>query len=286
MIGLLRVPYHLGRAGIGMGAGPDRLLSAGFEGLLHAQGLPVTMRQVELPGPFQHEIGAYFGVQMAVARHIRDAVEQGDFPFVLGGDCGCVLGATAGLSLGGQAGGVIWFDAHGDMNTPETTTSGFLDGMPVAVLTGGCWAGLAASIPGMTVLPTDHLLLAGARALDDHERDFIRLVKMPFVGPEGLGGIGSEFSAAVSELAERVESVHVHVDLDVIDISDGRANEFAADGGPTLDALDAALRVIGAQISVNSVSLTSYNPAVDLDGRALSAGLRLGSTLAGLSVPD
>jgi arginase len=281
-IRLISVPYHLGREGSGMGAGPARLLAAGIEGLLSSDGQATDVELVELPGSFEHEIGAYFEVQRALAGCVRAALKSGDFPFVLGGNCGCVLGATAGLGLGDR-GGVVWFDAHGDLNTPETTTSGFLDGMPFAVLTGHCWTNLAASIPGFTGLPADRVLLSGARSLDDGERDLLDTCQLPFVGPDGLGGPGSDFEAAVRDLGTRVDSVHVHIDLDVIDVSDGRANEFAAAGGPPLDALEAAVRVIGDQAVVNSVSLTSYNPACDEDDRALAAGLRLATVLSSLT---
>ena len=191
MVRLICVPYHLGREGVGMGAGPDRMLAAGAEALVRGQGHSVVVDRVALPGRFKHEIGAYFALQDAVARHVRRAVRQGDFPFVLGGNCGCVLGSAAGIGLG-EHGGVIWFDAHGDMNTPETSASGFLDGMSMAVLTGQCWA--------------------------------------------------------------------------------------------TLATLVTAVRGIGDQTPVKSVSLTSYNPSWDDDGRALTAGLRLLESLAGLAV--
>ncbi|MBA3310995.1 MAG: arginase family protein [Nocardioidaceae bacterium] len=283
MVRLICVPYHLGREGVGMGAGPDRMLAAGAEALVRGQGHSVVVDRVALPGRFKHEIGAYFALQDAVARHVRRAVRQGDFPFVLGGNCGCVLGSAAGIGLG-EHGGVIWFDAHGDMNTPETSASGFLDGMSMAVLTGQCWATLATSIPGLTALPADRVLLAGARALDDGERDLIRSTRMPFIAPDGLGGEGSEFTAAVRHFAERADGVHVHIDLDVIDLGDGRANEFAAAGGPPLDTLVTAVRGIGDQTPVKSVSLTSYHPSCDDDGRALTAGLRLLESLAGLAV--
>jgi arginase family enzyme len=87
------------------------------------------------------------------------------------------------------------------------------------------------------------------------------------------------FATTVSNLAERADTVHVHIDLDVIDLSDGRANEFASQGGPSLDALGTAIGAIADRCRINSVSLTSYNPSVDEDGSALEASMRLLRTL-------
>lgn len=282
MIRVLCTPYHFGRYQVGMGAGPDRLLAAGALERLSATGHDVEVVQVQAPRAFEHEVGAYFAVQEALAEETARTVSLGAFPLILGGNCGCVIGATSGLGLG-ELGGVVWFDAHGDNNTPETTNSGFLDGMPVAVLTGQCWTTLASSIPGFTPLPSDRVLLAGVRSVDEHEQRLIEAAGIPLVDPAGLRqGREAPFTRALRKLGTRVDSVHVHVDLDVIDIEDGIANEFAADHGPPLETLTACVEGISEQTTVNSLSLTSYNPTYDTDGRAATAALRLLDSLATL----
>ncbi len=281
MIRLVSVPYHLGRARVGMGAGPDRLLAGGAARAVAGPEAEVTVDEVTLPGPFEHEIGSHFQLQGALANHVRKISAEGHFPIVLGGNCSSVLGVVAGLGAG--HGGVVWFDAHADANTPETTSSGFLDGMPVAVLTGRCWRTMATSaIPGFAPVPDEHVVLAGVRSVDDNEQALLDTSQIGVVPAAGLSE-GAAFGQLLRALSVRAGGVHVHVDLDVIDLDDGRANEFAAAGGPTLDALDGAIRQIGEYCKVNSVSLTSYNPSVDDDEGALRAGLRLLHTLGQLA---
>lgn len=284
MLRVLGVAYHLGRAGVGMGGGPLRLLASGATDALRRQGHALEVSDVEREAPFTNEVMAHFDVLASVARSTRRAVDEGVFPFVLGGNCGTVLGVVAGVGRG-ERGGVVWFDAHADANTPETTESGFLDGMPVAVLVGRCWSRLAAGIPGFAPLPEDQVLLAGVRDMDESEQRLVTSSGLSMVGPAGVAGAGSLFCSALEALAGRVDSVHVHVDLDVIDTSDGYANEFAADGGPRLGDLLEAIRSIRERCAVNSVSLTSFDPDVDVDGRALESALQIVAALGEL-VPD
>lgn len=263
-----------------MGGGPARLVAAGAAELLGS--VRSAVDHVELPTSFDHEIGASFAVQRALAGRVRNTTQHGDFPVVLGGNCSCVVGTVAGLELGTRS-GVVWFDAHGDVNTPETTPTGFFDGMPVAVLTGRCWRPLASAIPGFEPVADDNVLLAAVRALDPLERELLDTSQIARVEPEEMVAGKSGLTRALVTLARRVDSVHVHVDLDAIDPADGRANEFAEPGGPSLADLETSIRAVGEHCTVNSVSLTSYNPAVDDDERALTAALRLLETLATLA---
>ena len=92
-----------------------------------------------------NEAGASMDVVRALAAAVREVVASGDFPLVVAGVCSSCLGVVAGL--GSPAGlGVAWFDAHGDFNTPETSPTGFFDGMPLAMLTGSGWEALCASV--------------------------------------------------------------------------------------------------------------------------------------------
>ena len=113
------------------------------------------------------ELGTTFSILHAVSDAVRASIANRRFPILLAGGC---LSSLASLSaIGTQGTGLIWFDAHGDFNTPETTPSGFIDGMAIAAITGRCWRTLTASVPGFVALPESNVALIGARDFDAEE---------------------------------------------------------------------------------------------------------------------
>ncbi|MBP2384367.1 arginase family protein [Brachybacterium sacelli] len=279
---LICSPFHLGRENVGMGQGPRQFVDHGAVTVLEELGLQVEVRWVQRPersAKLDHGTGNAFAVQVALAAEVADAIETGQSPVVLGGNCSTILGAVGGMPA---STGLVFFDAHADANTPETTTSGFLDGMPVAVATGRCWQNLAGQIPGFAPLPDGRVLLVGQRSIDPDEQ---RLLDESQIGVVTATQLDDEvlLAGALDRLGAEVEGVHLHVDLDVIDSSDGLANEqWAEEPGPSLSQLTAAIGQVGQRVPVRSVSLTSYNPDVDTDGRALRSGLTIFGALGAL----
>lgn len=278
MLSLIYVPYHLGRRDAGMGNGPARLRAGGAEALVTAVDPGATVHWLERPTPFEHENGASFAVLVALGRLVRSESRLGRMPIVLGGNCSCAVAAAAGAGTLAE-GGVVWFDAHADSHTPDTSTSGFLEGMPVSVLTGRSWNELARGITGYHPLDDDRVLLAGVRAMEAPERRLVDASGLRLVSPDGLAGDAQPFRDELARLSQQAASVHLHVDLDVIDTGDGHANEYAAPGGPSLAQLHRALELTRDHCQVSGISLTSYNPDLDTDGRAADVGSDLLRTL-------
>ena len=280
MLRLICSPFHLGRGDLGIGKGPGCFVQHGAVAMLEELGHRVELRWIrrpQRPAKLDHEIGNAFAVQSALAVEVAEAVEAGEFPLVLGGNCSTILGV-----IGGTAGssGLVFFDAHADANTPETTTSGFLDGMAVAVATGRCWNNLARQIPGFTPLPDRRVLLVGQRSVDPDEQ---RLLDESDLGVVTAAQLENEahLAQALDRLSPEVETVHLHVDLDVIDSADGLANEhWAEEPGPSMAQLTTAIGQVGRRLPVRSISLASYNPDVDTNGRALQSGLTILRALA------
>ncbi|HYO50535.1 MAG TPA: arginase family protein, partial [Chloroflexia bacterium] len=168
---IIAVPYDSGHRGLRMGKGPGHLLEHGLTDKLSAAGHDVSVQYVEAESTFTLEVGTSYELYRSLAGCVRVACEAGRFPLVLAGNCGSVLGTTAGVRPARL--GVIWLDAHGDFNTPDTTTSGFLDGMALATATGRCWSALAATIPGFSPIPDANVIQVGVRDLDPAEKTLL-----------------------------------------------------------------------------------------------------------------
>ena len=267
-IQFLLVPYDSGRREWRMGRGPSFLLRHGVGSSIRALGHEVDAEYVEPSGvaspnpPASTEIATSFSLYRELAVRARAARTNGALPIVLGGNCGVTLGASA--ADGGDV-GVLWLDAHGDFNTPETTTSGFLDGMGLAALTGRCWRRMTAGIPGFCVVPDVNVILAGARDLDAPEEELLSESEVAVVrGPSiRAAGLAAALVPALDTLRERVSRLHFHLDADVLDAKEARANHYAAEGGLTIAELTEAARMAASRFEIVSVAVTSYDPAID-----------------------
>jgi len=278
-IQLLAVPYDSGTRGARMGAGPERLLDAGLERALRENGHSVRTSIAELaPGAWHAEIETSFELMRMLSTAVRDARESGRFPIILAGNCSTAAGTLAGL--GAEFTGVAWFDAHGDFNTPETTRSGFLDGTAVALITGRCWTQLAATIPGFSAIPDNRVCLIGTRDLDQLESALLDESSVDVIEPEHFR---SALPGTLRRIRAQVDSIYVHLDLDVLDSAVAAANSYALSGGLTLVDLDDALAQIAAEFRIAGVTLSAYDPAVDTFGRAAEAAIRLICTAARLA---
>jgi arginase len=162
--------------------------------------------------------------------------------------------------------GVLWLDAHADLNTPETTASGFLDGMALAALTGRCWQTLAGRIGGFVPVPDEHVVLCGARDLDPPEEK--SLASSAIVAVPGAAirqdGLGPGLTGALDQLRQRVRQLHFHLDADVLDPEQARANSYAAPGGLTIQELLVIARMVAERFQIVSISVTAYDPAIDV----------------------
>lgn len=277
-IQILAIPYDSGHRGLRMGAGPEALLNAGLVDALREAGHAVHIRIAELdPEQWQAEIQSSFELMRMLSTAVSDARKASRFPIVLAGNCNTAVGTLAGL--GATTTGVAWFDAHADFNTPETTTSGFLDGTAVAILTGRCWTQLAATVPGFAPIPDDRISLIGTRDIDSLESALLDDSAVTVVAPKRLT---ADLPKALRSVAEHVDEIYLHLDLDVLDAGVAAANKFAVTGGLTLEDIDFALSRIGQVFRISGMALTAYDPEADSDGRAARAAIELISTAAGL----
>jgi arginase len=260
-IRLILVPYDSGQRGLRMGAGPEHLLRAGLRDALIREGHEVHTEVVEARRTWHAEIATTFALAADVADRTREAHERGWFPILVTGNCMMSLGAVAALKMPTS---VVWLDAHGDFNTPETTASGFIDGMALATMTGRCWREMASAIPGFRPLDERRVVLAGARDLDPWEAKALDSTPVTRVDAQS---ISAKLEAAAATSSSGAADTHLHVDLDVLDTSEGHANEFAVPGGVNRIDLLAALEATSRRVPVASATLSAYDPHFDADGR-------------------
>ena len=278
-IQLLAVPYDSGNRGARMGAGPERLLDIGLERVLREQGHRVGSKVLDLPyGAWHAEIQTSFELMRMLASAVREARESDRLPIVLAGNCNTAVGTLAGL--GTDSTGVAWFDAHGDFNTPETTRSGFLDGTAVAIITGRCWTQLADTVPGFKPISDERVCLIGTRDVDSLEGSLLEESSVEVIEPKHLR---SALTRTLKSIREHVEMMYVHLDLDVLDSAVAPANQYARSGGLTLEDVEHALSQIGREFRIAGITLSAYDPAVDTNGVAAAAAIRLISAAAGVA---
>jgi len=278
-IRLIEVPYDSGRHGVRHGAGPGALVAAGAAARLGAHGADVAHAVVTVPDGFAVEAAHGTAAMGAVAREV--AAHPADLPVVLAGNCGATLGVLAGLRARapGRRVAVLWCDAHGDLQLPSTSGSGFFDGMALAMATGRAWQRLAAGVPGHAPVPDERVLHVGGHDLDDAERALLAASRMARLGvPDVRAG---RSAAALDALATRCDAVHVHVDLDVLDPSVAPANSYAAPGGLTADELRGVVAAAADRLPLASATVASWDPACDVDGRMRRTALDLLGLLGG-----
>ena len=274
-IQIIQVPYDSGHEGARAGKGPDHFIQNGIEQILQKSGHVVNVTRVELRIPFSTEIGTTFEVNRLLAECVRSAVRNNHFPLVLAGNCNSCVGTISGIDS--KRLGIIWFDAHGDFNTPETTVTGFLDGMGLAMAAGRCWRSLLRTIPGFNPVPESCIVHVGSRDLDMQERKMFEEANVPLVtiNPTGETDILSAFEAALVTLKNRVDGVYLHIDMDVLEAEQGKPNHLAVPGGLPSGIVEKAIRIIKEHLKLEGCAIASFDPDYDKDNSVLNDGFRL-----------
>jgi arginase len=201
-----------------------------------------------LPEKGDGEAGGTVPSRMTVLhRALADAVAGAARPLLLSGDCTAGLAVVAGLQRRHREIAVVWLDAHGDFNTPAITISGYLAGMPVAMLAGRA-PELFADPLGLRPVPEHNIVLADARDLDPAERDALAASQVRHI-PATAGA----FRAALSGLGGL--PVYLHVDVDILDSTEVAGLRFPAGPGPTLGDVESCLNAITASADVVAACL-------------------------------
>ncbi len=222
----------------------------------------------------------------ALAGAVRDAAAQGAVPLVLGGDHSVALGTLTGLSLAaGQPGGVLWIDAHGDLNRPETSPTGNVHGMPLAAALG--LAGEAfehRSLPLPAVDPA-RVALVGTRELDPGESELLRSAGIRAFTMSEIDRIGIE--RAVTEALARVAGpgfVHLSLDMDALDPDEAPGVGTPVRGGLTYREAHLACELVAESALVASVEVVEVNPILDRENATAETAVELVASALGKTI--
>ena len=251
---LLAVPYDSGYYKKRLGVGPEVLMNRAEEALKQ-QKHTVTAHTLKLPdSEFPTEVTTSFEINRAISGLIKSAKADGALPIIFAGNCNTAIGTLGGLH---DEAGVVWLDCHGDYNTPETSVTGYLDGMALATIAGHCWKQLATSVPGFKPVREDKIILIGARDFDQEEAKNLSHSMVELITTEMI-----KLQEVQSHFPE-MDKVYLHIDLDVLDPQFVKVNSYATEGGLSTQELVEIVKLIKKQYAISAVGITAYDLSLD-----------------------
>ncbi len=280
VIGNVHMDLGAGRRGVDMGPSAIHLagLKAGVEslGISVADNFALGVRSQEMLEPgdekarFLTEITQVCG---RLADRVEAALEQGRLPVVLGGDHSVAIGTITGISRywkkRGKRIGVLWVDAHTDINTPETSPTGNIHGMPLAVLLGHGPKELVALAGDTPALDPRHVCVIGARDVDEGERRFVKENGLRVYAMSELDERGTAVCVreAVDRCLDGTVGIHLSFDLDGVDPQHAPGVGTAVQGGLDLRESHLICEKVAATGKVLGVEMMELNPVIDSENR-------------------
>jgi arginase len=220
-----------------------------------------------------------------IARAVARAVGGGRTPIVLGGDHSIALGSVGGMASVHGAGAVLWLDAHGDLNTPETSPSGNVHGMPLGAALGRAPEVFASDAWPMPALDPERVVLLGVRSLDDGERDFVRERRIAVYTMSEIDRRGVE--PVVREALERVEGapfVHLSLDMDVVDPEVAPGVGTPVRGGLSYREAHLAMELVADSGLLASLEIVEVNPILDRGNETAALAVELTASVFGARI--
>jgi arginase len=290
-IAVIGAALDLGAGRRGVDMGPSAIRYAGLSERLARAGIEVEDRgnvqaalaETQTSGSerarFLDEI---LETSRRVAAEVERARAESLLPLVLGGDHSIAIGTLGGMAEGGR-GGVLWLDAHGDLNTPETSPSGNVHGMPLAAALGLC--GFGADGLNLPALDAERVALVGVRSLDPGEREAVKRLGLAVYTISDLDRHGVE--PVIEEALERVSGgafVHVSVDLDVVDPEFAPGVGDPVRGGLSYREAHLALELVAEAGVLDSLELAEVNPIRDHENTTAGLAVELAASALGARI--
>lgn len=288
-INLLGIETGRGAGTPGAQHGPDALRAAGLIEQLTALGCRVEDLG-DIPGVHQARVARsstpfarHLPHVLQVNRHTHAAVlgarrrDPGRFLLIVGGDHSLAVGTLAGLSDACQRLGLIWIDAHGDYNTPETSPSGNLHGMSLAIACGYGLAELRQISTKQPAIRESDVHLLAVRDIDSGERDRLDASEIHVLDIDAIraAGVVDATTAAARQLASVCDHVHLSFDIDALDAHEVPGTGTPVPGGLTTAEAESLLAALGRTGIIASAEFVEYNPTLDQGEKTATLTLRL-----------
>jgi arginase len=294
-ITIIGMPMDLGQGRRGVDMGPSAIRYASAQALLQKLGYEVEdLGDLHVPSPESKSEG---DPKLKYLNEIRDVCEKlaetvsgviarNRFPLVFGGDHSMAIGTIAGAAKQYQNMGVIWYDAHGDLNTGETSPSGNIHGMSLAVSLGIGHPDLV-NIGGFApkVRP-EHTVIIGARELDPGERDLIRQLGIKVFTMHEIDRLGMArvMEEAIGIVSNGTDGVHLSLDLDGLDPKDAPGVGTPVPGGVTYRESHLAMEMLAEAGILTSAEFVEVNPILDRENQTAKVAVALMGSVFGQKV--
>jgi arginase len=293
-ISLIGVPMDLGQMRRGVDMGPSVIRYAGVVERLENLGYEVEDRgdlrigrpqryDVKDEGNNLKDLDVVVEANQKLADEVVEAVSGGAFPLILGGDHSIAIGSLAGVAKERKNLGVIWYDAHGDLNTGETSPSGNIHGMPLSASIGLGHDQLTGIGGFSPKVKPENIVIIGARSLDEGERKLIkdkgiRVYTMHEIDRLGMSKVMEEAAAHVTN---GTDGVHLSLDLDALDPHDAPGVGTPVMGGPTYRETHLAMEILAEKNIITSAEFVEVNPILDVKNQTAEAAVALIGSLFG-----
>ncbi|WP_318616104.1 arginase [Sporosarcina sp. YIM B06819] len=292
-ISIIGVPLDFGQSRRGVDMGPSAIRYAGAVGRIEAIGhqvsdegdIPVGVVERKEPSDSKlKNLDEVIQANTALAVKVAEVVEAGRFPLVLGGDHSIAIGTLAGLSDKYSNLGVIWYDAHADLNTAETSPSGNIHGMPLAVSIGLGHESLVNLYSEKQKIKPENVIIIGARSVDPGERQLIKEqgIKVYTMHEIDRDGMTAVMEDAIAYLRLRnVDGVHLSLDLDGLDPLYTPGVGTPVPGGISYRESHLAMEMLEDSGMITSAEFVEVNPILDEKNKTADVAVGLMGSLFG-----
>ncbi|WP_282035073.1 arginase [Metabacillus indicus] len=291
-ISIIGVPMDLGQMRRGVDMGPSAIRYAGVVERLEGLSYKIEDKgDIEIGRANREEeaannlrnLKAVSEASVKLSDQVDEAIKSGSFPLVFGGDHSIAIGTLAGVSKHYENLGVIWYDAHGDLNTGETSPSGNIHGMPLAVSI-GIGDDALTRIGGYTPkVKPENIVIIGARSLDQGEKELIKEkgIKVYTMHEIDRLGMTKVMEETIEYLKERTDGVHLSLDLDGLDPHDAPGVGTPVIGGISYRESHLAMEMLAESEIITSAEFVEVNPILDEKNKTATVAVALMGSLFG-----